>query len=239
MPDCTYKRSVGAQFTLTATVTTVGNTSYEWTVPAGLTIVSGGSVQTVTVECKSMGTYDGNNITVKVTNDCGSVIARASGTLRVLGDGQPGPDLQGEKGTYHTYVFPEDIGTWMITNSKEGTPTAKQYPGHEEGERGYYYSTSDALTACPNNWSLPTYEQAGRLFKYIGLYLSNSHALLPWRDTGLAGYYRISDDTWWYWDFCTTIWTESGFFFYEPANANNGVGDFSSVYWLPVRCIKN
>jgi hypothetical protein len=242
MPDCTSKRSVGAQFTLAATVTTVGNTSYEWAVPAGLAIVSGGSTQEVTVECKSLGTYNGSNITVKVTNDCGSVIARASGTIRVLVDGQPGPDITGKNGTYHTYIFPEDIGTWMITNSKEGTPSAKQFPGHEEGERGYYYDYEATVnSSCPDGWSIGSVEQGRLLVEYIGGRNSTSDAIQRWVEFGYAGYWAPNVD-WAGWGFESTVRIENHTVLWvNGANLatrymNNA--EFDS-YLFPIRCIKN
>ena len=60
--------------------------------------------------------------------------------------------------TYTTYNY--DGTVWMVTNSKEGTPTATTFPGHEAGENGYYYNSTDKLTACPAGWHLPTLAEA-------------------------------------------------------------------------------
>jgi hypothetical protein len=63
--------------------------------------------------------------------------------------------------TYRTYYFGEQMGIWMIDNSKEGNPIHKQYdaggPSEKpEGERGYYYTWAETQSACPAGWRLPS-----------------------------------------------------------------------------------
>jgi uncharacterized protein (TIGR02145 family) len=65
--------------TTTLSCTDVGNgaTTYEWTLPSGLTGSS--TTNTITVTGATAGTYNANNISVKATNDCGYATATGSG----------------------------------------------------------------------------------------------------------------------------------------------------------------
>jgi hypothetical protein len=193
---------------LTPRIITSGNTTYEWTVPAstGLTVIDGTSNSSITLQTTGQGTINGNAIKLTVTNSVGSVSANMLGTLKVLGDGHPGPDLvvgpnayHTETFTYQTWVFPDTIGTWMITNSKEGTPTYTTYPGHEPGERGYYYNRNDAATACPNGWTMPALSKARYLLNFIGGWGSSSTTITIWGRNTIAGVYDYTQ-VWTAWD---------------------------------------
>ncbi|MDR3260573.1 MAG: hypothetical protein LBT78_01920, partial [Tannerella sp.] len=92
-----------------------------------------------------------NNITVNGVLYEGGVIGGSGG------DPNEGTLVVGAN-TYTTYNY--DGVVWMVTNSKEGTPTATTYTGHTAGENGYYYNSTDKLTACPSGWHLPTIAEA-------------------------------------------------------------------------------
>jgi hypothetical protein len=67
--------------------TVVGATSYNWTVPAGASIISGNGTNSITVDFTN--SYGGGNLSVVAANACGSSSAR---TRSVSGaPGQPGP----------------------------------------------------------------------------------------------------------------------------------------------------
>jgi hypothetical protein len=82
--------------TTTLSCTDVGNgaTTYEWTLPSGLTGSS--STRTITVTGTTTGTYQANTISVKATNDCGTASATGSGgaiTVRDCTDAPATPTL--------------------------------------------------------------------------------------------------------------------------------------------------
>jgi uncharacterized protein (TIGR02145 family) len=124
----------------------------------------------------------------------------------------PGETIVVGSNTYTTYCYPIGIGCWMTQNSKEGNYYEKTYPGHSEGERGYYYEWSNASSACPPHWSLPTRSQWVALQSYI-----SGLATLAERDMWLVGdanksgyaYTRTNPVTWYNWDNCG-IWFSDG-----------------------------
>jgi uncharacterized protein (TIGR02145 family) len=78
------------------------------------------------------------------------------------------------KHDYLTYVYGGK--RWMVENSKEGTPSGIAYGSDENGnqcaggggiydnlENGYYYTSEQAATACPDGWGLPTTPDAENL----------------------------------------------------------------------------
>jgi hypothetical protein len=64
---------------------TLGATSYEWTLPAGLEIEGEATGRSVKIRVKEVNSYDATGITVKAKNDCGSSDPVAgSGTFNVV-----------------------------------------------------------------------------------------------------------------------------------------------------------
>lgn len=77
----------GASGVVYTCATVVGATSYNWTVPAGASIISGNGTNSITVDFTN--SYGGGNFSVVAANACGSSSAR---TRSVSGaPGQPGP----------------------------------------------------------------------------------------------------------------------------------------------------
>ena len=97
---------------------------------------------------KGVGVYvwDGSNWKVSVGTPGGS------GDVVVL------DSVKGSVGTYRTLCFPDhpEIGCWMIDNSREGTSSGHGPTYAANGELGYYYTYTQATTACPAGWSLPS-----------------------------------------------------------------------------------
>lgn len=161
--------------------------------------------------------------------------------------------------TYTTYNYNGVV--WMVTNSKEGTPTGDQYTGKIVGENGYYYNSDDKITACPSGWRLPTIAEAQALADLINSDLeaenvrwwvngeygafggiksgSGSGSYQAW---GTQGTWRIGngrvigalDPTW-------TYSTLSSYTTREPRmQVEDGVNDHQSnrVRWYSVRCVQ-
>jgi hypothetical protein len=236
-------RVIGSRFTISLWVISKGTTVYDWSLPAGLTVVSGAGTMTVTVECTAIGTYSGSDIQVKVTNDCGNLTVTGSGTVKVVGRGTQGPDLAGANGTYTTFRYPMNLGTLMTTNSKEGTPSSKKHSTHEEGERGYYYNATDAPSACPDGWTLPTLQQLRGLQSYFSAISSVTAENEPWVSPDvLAG--RVTNMTTGagtYWD--ERLWIRgagsTNSLFTTPAtNTWTALTTGNAAHGYSVRCIK-
>ncbi|GHS96160.1 hypothetical protein FACS189421_00730 [Bacteroidia bacterium] len=114
--------------------------------------------------------------------------------------------VTGKNATYRTYTYPGDIGTYMVDNSKEGDFTSTTYPGHESGERGYYYTWENAPTACPDGFELPSPADFDRLhtwFTTTQWQLREGMLHLP--DAAFGGEYR-EPNTWGAWENRSTWW---------------------------------
>jgi uncharacterized protein (TIGR02145 family) len=66
-----------------------GATTYEWTLPAGLTGSS--TTRTITITGATAGTYNAKSISVKATNDCGYITATGSGGAITVRDCSAAP----------------------------------------------------------------------------------------------------------------------------------------------------
>jgi uncharacterized protein (TIGR02145 family) len=75
--------NLNAEFDVTCNATTTGLTLYTWTVPSGLTVVSGNGTKTVRLKGATGGTYNGTVISCTVANACGSVISTAASNVTV------------------------------------------------------------------------------------------------------------------------------------------------------------
>jgi uncharacterized protein (TIGR02145 family) len=119
--------------------------------------------------------------------------------------------VEGKNGTYRTYTYPNGLGTWMVDNSKEGTAAFTTYPGHKQGERGYYYSWEQAAGACPDGFQLPSTEQYTSLrsfvvANYTGSDRVNSYKVLP---TTMAGERNNTLERYSNWDLLGSLWLSS------------------------------
>jgi uncharacterized protein (TIGR02145 family) len=217
-----------------------GPVTIQWTLPQGLSIVSGNGTMQITFSCDKLGTYNGSDIRVKVKNGCGETTVNSSGTFTVISDKGSKGTLEGINGTYTTYKYPNGLGTWMTQNSKEGSPDMKQNGDHAEGERGYYYTATEASQACPNGWALPTPTQFSALWTYLKTLTSINEQNEGWlSQETLAGYSNKPE----YWDqyggFRTTA-TGTSVVYYEVSNKRvYGTPSKAETIASSVRCIKS
>jgi uncharacterized protein (TIGR02145 family) len=197
---------LGANFSVTLSANTKGATTYEWSVPPGISIVSGANSMIVTLTTTAIGTYNGNNITVTATTSCGSITTSASGIFTVESPATEGEDIKIEGGnTYATMKYPLSLGTWMIENSKEGSASWETFPDKEKGERGYYYKISAAASACPAGWTAPDSIQYAALWSYLGGLSSITAENEPWF---VGAGYVANNGTGNYWDQRTYYYTK-------------------------------
>jgi hypothetical protein len=237
-------RAIGTRFTVSVGAVSKGVTTYEWSVPAGLSIVSGNNTYSISVECTAAGSYRGSDIKVKIGNSCGNTTTAASGTITVIGRGTKGTDLAGANGAYTTFKYPMGLGAWMTANSKEGNPTGKTYSGHNEGERGYYYNAAEAQTiACPTGWTLPTLKQLTDLRTYLSAITTVTEENEPWiRPDVLAGTVtNVSTGAGSYWD--QRLWIRGAgsteYLYTTPATNTWTTGtNANATRGYSVRCIK-
>jgi hypothetical protein len=172
--------------TFTASVENVGDVTYTWTLPTGLT----GSSTTNSIEItrSAAGIYAAGTITVAASNACGTSATKSSESdIRVFSTNTTSTEtVLGNNGTYNVYCYPDNVGCWMIDNSKEegvdergrDIIMARQYRNrngtevHGDGERGYYYSMHGAPFACPNGFSLPKIIGDSRSYPELNTYLT-------------------------------------------------------------------
>lgn len=194
-----------------------------------------------------------NNITVNGEAYKGGIVGGSGSS-----DPNQGNFIVGSN-TYTTYNYNGVV--WMVTNSKEGTPTGNQYTGKILGENGYYYNSDDKVTACPSGWRLPTIAEAQALADLINSDLeaenvrwwvngeygafggiksgSGSGTYQAW---GTQGTWRIADgkvtgtlDPTWAYSTLSSYTTR------EPhMQVEDGVNDHQSnrVRWYSVRCVQ-
>ncbi|MDR0680297.1 MAG: fibrobacter succinogenes major paralogous domain-containing protein [Dysgonamonadaceae bacterium] len=145
---------------------------------------------------------------------------------------------------YKIYTYPYDVGTWMLENSKEGTPSATTYTGRAEGERGYYYTFEQAPEACPNTdgWYLPNPTEWRGLATYLNAHTSSPTAWPYWLDWGIyagrcANIAKSEFSHWsnivWYYTTVENVLFVGGEGRLERQDNNTWTG---GAY--PVRCIK-
>jgi uncharacterized protein (TIGR02145 family) len=72
------------EFDVTCNATAYGLTLYMWTVPPGLTLVSGNGTSTVKLKAATPGVHPGSGISCAVTNACGSVTANSASDVTVV-----------------------------------------------------------------------------------------------------------------------------------------------------------
>jgi uncharacterized protein (TIGR02145 family) len=246
LPSYGGRYFIGDQFDIAMSVNVKGSFVYEWSVPTGLTIIGRPSHNTpgVRVAATATGNYKSSDIKIKMTNDCGtSTFIAGSGTITILSRGTSGTDLEGDNGTYTTFKYPAGLGTWMTTNSKEGTPTWKTYSGREEGERGYYYNDTDAQTACPQGWTLPTFNQFNDLKNYLSKITTETAENIHWiGNNEFSGYVNGDDSNKGYdWDVRLMLRGKANSLFYTTPNNGwsvqaNAIGGNTRL--SSIRCIK-
>jgi uncharacterized protein (TIGR02145 family) len=234
----------GSTFYIPVSVVTKGVTTYEWSLPTGLSIVSGDNTSAITVEATTVGNYNASDIKVKVTNACGSLTVAASGTVTVIAPGTPSTDIVGAEGaSYTTFKYPLGLGTWMTTNSKEEPASRKSSAGHADGERGYYYNINDSKTACPSGFQLPTPQQFDALWSYLSAKTDVTDENEPWiSENAAAGAVNPSNGN-------NTVWgkrlslsadvSSTNLYYYINADGTYHSGTPTNYTGYSVRCIKS
>ncbi|GHV21013.1 hypothetical protein FACS189428_0830 [Clostridia bacterium] len=154
------------------------NPALNWTISAGTPATAAVVDQNGLVSGKTAGT-----VTIRATaQDGGGVYGEFELTLTEYTG--YAADLVGANGTYKTYCYPNGLGRWMLQNSKEGSPSRTQSPGHAPGERGYYYKYSIGLP-CPAGWSLPTDARSIAMIEYA---VDNASSLEQFPDEIYGGW---------------------------------------------------
>lgn len=184
---------------LSATVTpsdaTNGSVSWKSSNEAVATVDANGTVtpKTVGTTVITVTTTDGSktatcNVTVTSATACGK-------------SGTPGNVASNDlKNVYLTYQYGTDC--WMVSNSKDGTATQTTYSGKTASVNGNYYTWSNAATACPTGWHIPTTSEWESLRSALNAdktatdtqwwFVSTSNAF--------AGSYYTSSSSWSGWD---------------------------------------
>jgi hypothetical protein len=217
------------------------NTSYQWSTPAGTTVEAGVTPDTLYITFHSEGNFSGNDLSVTVTNNCGSTSAHYTGTYAVTDTGTPGQPLVTNNNSYRTYIFPGNLGTWMCDWSKEGSPEGTTYPGKQAGERGYYYSYSEMEEGCPSGWRIPNRKEIWNLFAFLRSMPEDNEYRQSWlSDEALQGYYSVAG-TWIAWNTSAGIRLNNGNYVWYSANSGNPDLElfYISMERIGVRCIKD
>jgi hypothetical protein len=133
-----------------------GRTSIEISVPTGLSI-SDPTTTGVHINFLNAGIYDGNDVTLTVTNDCGTVSSSFGDNYITVLDpaGQFGPSVEVNGISYDTWIIPMSR-PWMIGFSRYGTPDFVNSPLNPEDTDASWYYPENAASACPSPWALPT-----------------------------------------------------------------------------------
>jgi hypothetical protein len=141
---------------------------------------------------------------------------------------------------YPVYKFGDD--TWMLANSKEGTPTCRNFDGDETKNNSYYftnvqaYTSDQSATPCPDPWHVPSIYEYWVLKHYLDdspvnadkyALMINPYNIGGYYDTRWQGYgtYQWS----WLGDDSSMLLSDD-----QPLFEKWGGNDL-----LPVRCVKN
>jgi uncharacterized protein YjdB len=158
-------------------------------------ISGGGRIQSQSDdECWIVADGSGGSITVTATATDGSAKKATYTSYGAVGEDEEGEVISDGTYEYTTWKFPNGIGQWMTKNSKYGTPTWTISSSGTEGE-GYWYNSTNAATACPPGWTLPSSTQIAAVAKYRGsacvVATSSQHWYNPPNGT-VWGYIRTS-----------------------------------------------
>ncbi|MDR1610924.1 MAG: hypothetical protein LBS08_05395, partial [Candidatus Symbiothrix sp.] len=238
-----------ATFSIFLVIATEGPVDYQWTLPKGLSIVSGNGTMQITISCDRPGIYNGSDIKVRVENKCKPAVdVSGSGTFTVVGNKGVKGTVTGTSDTvYTTYKYPNGLGTWMTQNSKEGNPMYTKYENnatgvtHEIGERGYYYKYGELDQGCPNEWILPSSTHYNDLWAYLKTLSVVNEQNEKWL-TQLAGVINTTTGNGNYWDGQTRFHSSDDGDSTAFRVSSNGTYDVPTVvkgHTMSVRCIKN
>ncbi len=133
---------------------------------------------------------------------------------------------------------------WMVSNSKEGTYSARYYRNNSaNGDNGAYYTYTDAATACPTGWRIPYTSELASLKGIVNANLAATQAKW-WVTTAggaFAGYANFNGSTWYAQGVNGHWWSSTSASRYFDAVPGGMGGEFSdgTSYWFNVRCVQN
>ncbi|MDR1633111.1 MAG: Ig-like domain-containing protein [Dysgonamonadaceae bacterium] len=128
-----------------------------------------------------------------------------------------------------TYAFGDTV--WMIDPSRLGDATYKKYDTKDSTV--YYYSYTQALSACPSGWHLPTLATAKHTANYLETN-GNEEEINLWAKQSIFGYYFSG---WSSWGIRTTIIILPGAHCHLSVPSDNIISYVSGGLYAPVRCV--
>jgi hypothetical protein len=185
--------TAGATFRLSAVVfpANATNQNLRWSIKSQTPISGTGDVATIDPLTGVIYGIQGGDLVAQVEALGGSDVLDE---IAVAVSG-PAGSISGLSGTvYDLYYFGETIGTWMITDLREGTPTSTgTAPGTPQaptciveisGQAAYYYGVEARNSNCPDSFRIPTLAE---LLNVLGSL--NSASLPAWMgETQIPGY---------------------------------------------------
>jgi uncharacterized protein (TIGR02145 family) len=146
---------------------------------------------------------------------------------------------------------------WMVENSREGVYSSVGFGLDENGERiggfqsteftsgdyGYYYTYTNAPSACPAGWRLPTNAEINSLITALGGNgVTDSNKWWRMESEGaFAGTYNMAQ--WWYGGKTGYWWYASGsnvYYYLMESNFSFTIGNsIDAGHWYSVRCVKD
>jgi uncharacterized protein (TIGR02145 family) len=148
----------GGTFQLSCTDVGNGATTYEWTLPSGLTGSS--TTRTITITGATAGTYNANTISAKATNDCGNTTATGSGGAITVNDPCPSSVTDSQNNEYPVGNF-GTAGCWMTQNLRSTSGLTANDNFDNANDQKYYWYPNNNKSIFDDN---PTY---GLLYTWI------------------------------------------------------------------------
>jgi hypothetical protein len=142
--------------------------------------------------------------------------------------------------SYATYCYPNHLGCWT-ENSKEGDASFTAFKNQTAGERGYYYSSAVAATACSGDYALPTNAQWDALSTYLKSADASDEGTVFFKDAAaLAG--QMSETG----VITGAYGTWGGFWsnptpnaYYGSSGSKGFIAGSQAGYVISVRCVKS
>jgi uncharacterized protein (TIGR02145 family) len=183
-------------------------------------------------------------------DDSGLFTAGNPGTVKIRATSRDGSSVYGEKeisitgpgkaGEYNIYCYPNNLGCWMIENSKEGESSMSALPDIAGQAHGYYYALNQAHGACPTGFHLPSSSEWSDLARYLNWDASAIEKFSWFDHESQDGYWSSGslngwreEGHWWISDLESEFTVDEGLLVRLELH-----GETETVY-LSVRCIKD